>query len=168
MRAAGVVLGSDHDGLERYVRPGRRAGSGCGTSVAARLVVLMATGVPNGRLRRIWGRVWSVFAWFALLRASGVQWSVMPDSIPHVIRITAAYAVVIPVMAYAITLLGKRLRIVPAVAVLDVYIVAVACLHGGSGKVPTLSDVGWSFAGVAIGAILAAALESTSPTKVRR
>jgi hypothetical protein len=123
----------------------------------------MAAGVPNGRLRRVWGRMWSVFAWFALLRASSVQWSVVPDSIPHVVRIAAAYAVVVPIIAFAITLLGKRLRLVPAVAVLDLHIVAVAWLRGGSGSVPVLSDVGWSFAGVAIGAILAAALESTSP-----
>ena len=125
----------------------------------------MAAGVSKERLRRVWGRVWSVLAWFALLRASSVQWSVVPDSIPHVIRITAAYAVVIPIMAYATALMGKRLRYAAAVAVLDVYIVAVAWLHGGSSKVPTLSDVGWSFAGVAIGAILAAALESKSPKR---
>ena len=108
---------------------------------------------------RIWPLLWAALAWFALLRASVVQWSVAPDSPAHLIRIATAYAIVVPIMAYAITLRGKRLRFVAAVAVLDLHIVAVAWLRGGTRTVPTLPDVGWSFAGVALGAILAAALE---------
>jgi len=116
--------------------------------------------------RRVWARIWIVFAWFALLRASGVQWTVVPDSIPHAVRIAAAYAVVVPIMAYAITLLGKRLRLVAAVAVLNVHVLAVTFLRGGgAGTVPALSDVAWPFAGIAVGAILVAALESAARTR---
>ena len=108
--------------------------------------------------------MWAFFAWFALLRASGMQWSVLPDSLPHVIRIASAYAIVVPIMAHAISLLGKRLRYVLAVALLDGHIVVVAWLHGGIGAVPTLPNVAWPFAGIAVGAILAAALETTAAT----
>ena len=113
--------------------------------------------------RRVWAPIWAAFAWFALLRASSVQWLVAPDTPVHEIRIAAAYAIVLPVIAYAISRLGKRLRYVPAVALLDVHIIAVAWLHGGIGVVPTLPTVTWPFAGVAFGALLAVALEGTAP-----
>jgi hypothetical protein len=114
------------------------------------------------RARRVWGGIWTVLAWFVLLRASGVQWLLSPDSATHAIRIAGAYAVVVPVMAYALVLLGKRLRLVLAVAVLNVHVLAVAWLRGGTTAVPTLRDVGWSFVGVAVGALLAAALGGPS------
>nr|MDQ6926715.1 hypothetical protein [Candidatus Eremiobacteraeota bacterium] len=81
--------------------------------------------------RRVWAPIWAAFGCFALLRASGVQWSVAADSLPHGVRIAAAYAIVVPIVAYAVVLLGKRLRFAAAAGVLDAHVLAVAWLHHG-------------------------------------